>query len=190
MTRTLPDVIAPNLDILIVWHCFQTCFFTLERTPFLRVAVVTPPLPPLLSDWDQPGTAVRLQRAPLPQPWEPLLWVHLHCLLAPPPAVAVELRPCFLCREVPLPVGIHRKAAELLARPESAGDLRHWPHQHGGEDHARQQGPVQVGVGAVEQTPPHISELESLLLLFFFASVRRFVREDGSCWRSCRSSDP
>lgn len=24
MARTLPDVIAPNLDILIVWHFFQT----------------------------------------------------------------------------------------------------------------------------------------------------------------------
>lgn len=27
MARTLPDVIAPNLDILIVWHCFETFLF-------------------------------------------------------------------------------------------------------------------------------------------------------------------
>lgn len=72
-----------------------------------------------------------------------------------------------------------RKAAELLTRPESAGDLQHWLHQHGGKDHARQQGPVQVGVDTVESPP-------GFVLLPFFKKkkivcfcVSKEIREGG-----------
>lgn len=96
-----------------------------------------------------------------------------------------------LCREMSVSVRTDGNAAELLTRPESAGDLQHWLHQHGGKDHARQQGPVQVGVDAVESPPAFV------LLPFFkknknlsaFVSVRRSVKEVGSCWPSCRSTD-
>lgn len=65
----------------------------------------------------------------------------------------VNAHACLLCREMSVSVRVHRGAAELLTWPESPRDLRHRLHQHGGENHAWQQGPVQVGVDAGGQCP-------------------------------------
>lgn len=65
MSRTLPDVIAHNLDILIVslsppWICWGQWATVSSRSL-------------LFSDRDQSGTDVCLQRSPLSQPWKSLL---------------------------------------------------------------------------------------------------------------------